>query len=38
MQEYLLEARVSEIMAHPGYLRYKQVRAALNETRREIGV
>ncbi|MBD2449175.1 TniQ family protein [Nostoc sp. FACHB-152] len=36
--EYPSEARVSEIMAHPGYLRYKQVRAALNETRREIGV
>ncbi|MBW4428067.1 MAG: helix-turn-helix domain-containing protein [Nostoc desertorum CM1-VF14] len=36
--EYPSEARVSEIMTHPGYLRYKQVRAALNETRREIGV
>ncbi|WP_445633956.1 Helix-turn-helix domain-containing protein [Nostoc sp. DSM 114161] len=36
--EYPSEARVSEIMTHPGYLRYKQVRAALNETRREIRV
>lgn len=36
--EYPSEARVSKIMTHPGYLRYKQVRAALNETRREIGV
>ncbi|QLE40452.1 hypothetical protein FD723_08285 [Nostoc sp. C052] len=36
--EYPSESRVSEIMTHPGYLRYKQVRAALNETRREIGV
>ena len=36
--EYPSEARVSKIMTHPGYLRYKQVRAALNETRHEIGV
>jgi transcriptional regulator with XRE-family HTH domain len=36
--EYPSETRVSETMTHPGYLRYKQVRAALNETRREIGV
>ncbi len=36
--EYPSEARVSKIMTHPGYLRYKQVRTALNETRREIGV
>jgi len=36
--EYPSEARVYEIMTHPGYLRYKQVRAALNEARREIGV
>ncbi|BAY33523.1 TetR family transcriptional regulator [Nostoc carneum NIES-2107] len=35
--EYPSEARVSEIMTNPGYLRYKQVRAALNETRHEIG-
>jgi len=37
-EEYPSEAPVSEIMTHSGYFRYKQVRAALNETRREIGV
>ena len=36
--EYPTEARVSKLMTNPGYLRYKPVRAALNETRRELGV
>ncbi|MEC4813049.1 MAG: TniQ family protein [Scytonema sp. PMC 1069.18] len=36
--EYPSEARVSELMTNPGYLRYKQVRATLNETRRKLGV
>lgn len=35
---YLTEARVSELMTHPGYFRYKQVRAVLHEARRELGL
>ena len=36
--EYPTEARVSELMTNPGYLRSKQVRVALNETRRKLSV
>ncbi len=36
--EYPTEARVSELMTNPGYFRYKQVRAFLDKTRREVGL
>ncbi|MBD2447389.1 TniQ family protein [Nostoc sp. FACHB-152] len=36
--EYPSEARVSELISKPGFLRYKQVRAALRETRRDLGL
>lgn len=35
---YPTEARVSELMANPGFFRYKQVRAAFHDARRELGL
>jgi isoleucyl-tRNA synthetase len=35
---YLSEAQVAKQIVKPGYLRYKKVRAALREVRRELGL
>lgn len=36
--KYPTEARVSELLTKPGCLRYKQVRAALHQVKRELGL
>ncbi|WP_445636794.1 TniQ family protein [Nostoc sp. DSM 114161] len=36
--EYPSEARVLKLISKPGFFRYKEVRAALSETRRELGL
>lgn len=36
--EYPTEARVAELISQPGFLRYKQLRAALRQARHELGL
>lgn len=36
--EYPTESRVAQLLSHPGYLRYKQVRSVLRQTRKDLGL